>query len=98
MPSRPYQSHLLAKPRQNSIQSLLNMSDGASDSDDGNVISIFDEPSGYFQPEKPYTFESFTLDNGTNLELRLVGQNPLWVCSIRCIIPHSRPPYELPRS
>jgi len=43
--------------------------------------SIFQEPDGYFQPEKPATFAEHTLLNGQTLRLRLVGFNPLWVQS-----------------
>lgn len=43
--------------------------------------SIFQEPDGYFQPEKPATFAEHTLLTGQTLRLRLVGFNPLWVQS-----------------
>lgn len=43
--------------------------------------SIFQEPDGYFQPEKPATYAEHTLLNGQTLRLRLVGFNPLWVQS-----------------
>ena len=42
---------------------------------------IFQEPEGYFQPEKPATFAEHTLLSGQVLRLRLVGFNPLWVQS-----------------
>ncbi|KAL8919294.1 MAG: hypothetical protein Q9208_006859 [Pyrenodesmia sp. 3 TL-2023] len=40
--------------------------------------SIFQEPSDYYPPPKPATFESRTLQTGETLRLRLVGHNPLW--------------------
>lgn len=47
------------------------------DSDDG--LDIFVEPDGYFEPEKPFTYEEYQLRDGRTLNLRLVGHNPLWV-------------------
>ncbi|KAL8699933.1 MAG: hypothetical protein Q9201_005722 [Fulgogasparrea decipioides] len=40
--------------------------------------SLFQEPSDYYPPPKPATFESWTLQTGETLQLRLVGHNPLW--------------------
>ena len=42
--------------------------------------SMFEEPSGYFQAEKPHTFADYTTKSGEKLTLRLVGHSPLWVC------------------
>ncbi len=42
---------------------------------------LFNEPDGYYQPEKPATFVEHTLQSGQQLHLRLVGHNPLWVRS-----------------
>lgn len=50
----------------------------ASDSDEGD-ISIFQEPSDFYEPEKEATFASHLLLTGKELKLRLVGHNPLWV-------------------
>lgn len=48
--------------------------------DDGDIQAMFREPEGYLQPEKPFfTHESFELEDGRSLLLRLVGKNPLWV-------------------
>ncbi|KAL8649493.1 MAG: hypothetical protein Q9210_004362 [Variospora velana] len=49
-------------------------------SDDEALIdgAIFQEPSDYYPPPKPATFESRTLQSGETLRLRLVGHNPLW--------------------
>lgn len=40
---------------------------------------MFDEPEGFRQPEKACTYESYHLEDGRTLDLRLVGSNPLWV-------------------
>lgn len=51
-----------------------------SPSDDDLIdTALFQEPEGYFQPEKPATYTSHTLLSGQTLRLRLVGHNPLWV-------------------
>lgn len=44
-----------------------------------DVGMMFQEPEGYLQKEKSPTFQSFALDDGKELNLRLVGNNPLWV-------------------
>ncbi|KAA6407606.1 MAG: hypothetical protein FRX48_08444 [Lasallia pustulata] len=50
-----------------------------SPSDDDLIdTALFQEPEGYFQPEKPATYTSHTLLSGQTLRLRLVGHNPLW--------------------
>ena len=54
--------------------------------------SIFQEPDGYFQPEKPATYAEHTLLNGQTLRLRLVGFNPLWVQSRSPLETRSLPP------
>lgn len=54
-------------------------SDMSTNDDDVDVQAMFQEPEGYLQPEKPFTYESFELEDGRSLELRLVGNNPLWV-------------------
>lgn len=48
-----------------------------SDSEDG--IDLFKEPDDFYEPEKQPTFEEHKLLDGTQLSLRLVGHNPLWV-------------------
>ena len=40
---------------------------------------MFQEPTGYFEPEEPAKHTSYTLLSGQTLHLRLVGHNPLWV-------------------
>lgn len=41
--------------------------------------SMYKEPEGYYQPEKPTTYAEHMLLDGAVLKLRLVGHNPLWV-------------------
>ncbi|OAG08587.1 uncharacterized protein CC84DRAFT_1162506 [Paraphaeosphaeria sporulosa] len=41
-------------------------------------IDLFQEPEGFYQPEKEPTFASHTLLSGKELNIRLVGHNPLW--------------------
>ncbi|KAL8926359.1 MAG: hypothetical protein Q9172_001810 [Xanthocarpia lactea] len=45
---------------------------------DGIGEVFFQEPSDYYPPPKPATFESKTLQTGETLRLRLVGHSPLW--------------------
>lgn len=47
-------------------------------SDSGDGLDMFNEPEGFRQPEKPYTFQEYDLACGEKLTLRLVGQSPLW--------------------
>ncbi|KAL9052401.1 MAG: hypothetical protein Q9162_005431 [Coniocarpon cinnabarinum] len=41
-------------------------------------LDIFADPEGYYQSPPAHTFRSYTLQNGHKLQLRLVGQSPLW--------------------
>jgi len=50
-----------------------------ADSDSEGEIGIFQEPEGYYEPEKEPTFVTHKLLDGRELNLRLVGHNPLWV-------------------
>jgi len=43
------------------------------------TIDLFQEPADWKQVEKEPTFAEHTLHSGERLQLRLVGQNPLWV-------------------
>ncbi|KAK4994112.1 Protein N-terminal and lysine N-methyltransferase efm7 [Elasticomyces elasticus] len=45
---------------------------------DGDLGTMFEEPEGFYKPEKQPTFVTHTLPDGRELQLRLVGQNPLW--------------------
>lgn len=50
------------------------------DSDqDSDVADLFQEPDGFYQPDKPATFTKHTLKDGQIISLRLVGHSPLWV-------------------
>lgn len=48
-------------------------------SDDEAGLDLFQEPEGYYAPEKEPTFVRHRMLNGDELQLRLVGHNPLWV-------------------
>jgi len=50
---------------------------------------MFQEPAGYFEEEKQPTFVQHELADGTVLNLRLVGHNPLWVSRVRGHSSHS---------
>ncbi|KAL8725137.1 MAG: hypothetical protein Q9166_007541 [cf. Caloplaca sp. 2 TL-2023] len=50
----------------------------SDEEDDGIGHIIFQEPSEYYSPPKPATFESKKLQTGEILQLRLVGHSPLW--------------------
>jgi hypothetical protein len=50
-----------------------------SDSDSEGELGIFQEPEGFYEPEKEPSFVDYTLQSGLKLDLRLVGHNPLWV-------------------
>ncbi|KAK0515533.1 hypothetical protein JMJ35_001567 [Cladonia borealis] len=49
-----------------------------SSDDEDLTNSMFQEPTGYFKPEQPAKYTSYTLLSGQTLRLRLVGHNPLW--------------------
>ncbi|KAF2689139.1 hypothetical protein K458DRAFT_292365 [Lentithecium fluviatile CBS 122367] len=49
----------------------------STDSDEGEV-DLFQEPADFYQPEKQATFASHQLLSGNELNIRLVGHNPLW--------------------
>ena len=53
--------------------------------------SMFQEPSGYFQPEQPAKVIEHNLLSGETLSLRLVGHNPLWVFTLALVVWQSRP-------
>lgn len=50
-----------------------------SEDHDESELHMFEEPEGYFQPDKLHSYQNFTLETGETLNLRLVGHNPLWV-------------------
>ena len=47
--------------------------------------NLFQEPKDFYKPEPPPTTATHRMRSGEELQLRLVGHNPLWVQS------HSRP-------
>ncbi|OJD33276.1 nicotinamide n-methyltransferase [Diplodia corticola] len=49
-----------------------------SSDDEAAGLDLFQEPEGYFQPEKPPTYATHKLESGEELKVRLVGFNPLW--------------------
>ncbi|KAF1972446.1 hypothetical protein BU23DRAFT_554991 [Bimuria novae-zelandiae CBS 107.79] len=49
----------------------------SSEADDVG-IDLFQEPEGFYEPEKQATFASHKLLSGKELTIRLVGHNPLW--------------------
>lgn len=50
----------------------------SSDEGDGG-LNIFQDPEGFYKPEKQPTFVQHRMLDGRELNLRLVGHNPLWV-------------------
>jgi len=50
-----------------------------TDDSDEEALDLFQEPEGFYQPEKQPTFVKHRMLNGEELTLRLVGHNPLWV-------------------
>lgn len=60
--------------------SSLSNSMESSDDEDGVISAdLFQDPAGFYQPEKSATFTTYTLKTGQTITLRLVGHNPLWV-------------------
>ena len=51
------------------------------DDDEAEIgtVAMFEEPQGYYQPEKQPTTVSHTTLSGLSLSLRLIGHSPLWV-------------------
>lgn len=74
----PYTGTVLAKPN---IDSCVTGQDYRifAMSDSEGELGLFEEPEGYYQAEKEPTFVTYTLLDGRELNLRLVGHNPLWV-------------------
>ena len=61
------------------VESAHINSDEREDSEDFADSALFQEPDGYFRPEKPPSFVEHTLLSGEKLYMRLVGHNSLWV-------------------
>lgn len=53
----------------------------AESSDEEETAGLFQEPEGFYQPEKEPTFVKHRMLDGSELSLRLVGHNALWVGS-----------------
>jgi nicotinamide N-methyltransferase len=53
----------------------------ASDGEEGaqGFGDLFQDPEGFFQPDKPPTFAEHQMRSGQTLKLRLVGDHPLYV-------------------
>ena len=54
---------------------MVYVDDGSED----GALGMFEEPAGYYQPEKQPTTVSHRTMNGQELILRLIGLSPLWV-------------------
>ncbi|KAF2834233.1 hypothetical protein M501DRAFT_1001389 [Patellaria atrata CBS 101060] len=46
--------------------------------DEEDNIDLFQEPSDYYEPEKPATFAAHQLLSGDEVSIRLIGHSPLW--------------------
>ena len=51
----------------------------SSESDEYEGDTLFQDPEGFYEPEKAPTTAQHTLRSGEVLQLGLVGHNPLWV-------------------
>ena len=51
----------------------------SGDEEDLADTALFQEPEGYYEPEKQPSFVNYTLPSVGKLRLRLVGHSPLWV-------------------
>ncbi|KAF4313247.1 nicotinamide n-methyltransferase [Botryosphaeria dothidea] len=47
-------------------------------SDDEGGLDLFQEPEGFYEPEKPPTYATHKMLSGEEIRVRLVGFNPLW--------------------
>ena len=47
--------------------------------DEEHGFELFQEPNGYYQSPPSPRFDHFKTTDGRVIELRLVGQSPLWV-------------------
>lgn len=48
--------------------------------DESNLedLNLFDDPDGFYAPDKPATSTTYVTKGGLEIPLRLVGHNPLW--------------------
>jgi nicotinamide N-methyltransferase len=49
-----------------------------ADSENDELLNIFNDPQGYYPPSPKPTTEKYALLSGYELSLQLVGHNPLW--------------------
>ncbi len=49
------------------------------DENEEDYVNIFEEPEGFYKPEAQPTSASYQTLQGIDLNLRLVGNSPLWV-------------------
>lgn len=54
---------------------MTTLDDNGSDLDD---LNLFDDPDGFYAPDKPATSTTYVTKEGLEIPLRLVGHNPLW--------------------
>lgn len=50
--------------------------------DEDHGLDLFQEPDGYYAPEKEPTQVQHTTKNGTVLTIHMIGHSPLWVRAI----------------
>lgn len=55
------------------------MPTSGDENDELGSLDLFQDPEGFYEPDKPATFTSYSLRSGRRIELRLVGHSPLWV-------------------
>lgn len=55
------------------------LTDNESSDGEDQALDLFNEPDGYYEAEKPPTTVTHRTQDGRELQLRLVGHNPLWV-------------------
>lgn len=54
------------------------MTTAEDDGSDIDNLGLFNEPDGFYAPDKPATFTTYVTKEGLDISLRLVGHNPLW--------------------
>lgn len=74
-------SYILDWPEHYVLNALVMAStpDETTDGDGEALLDFFQEPDGYYAPEKLPTTTSYECRDGTVIDLRLVGHSPLWV-------------------
>ncbi|KEF55306.1 uncharacterized protein A1O9_08960 [Exophiala aquamarina CBS 119918] len=54
------------------------MAASSDDNDELPSLDLFQDPAGFYPPEKPPSFTTYLMKNGRHINLRLVGHSPLW--------------------